>query len=59
MNFEDLLKGSFPKTGDDDRLRALFEENIRAGRDELDVAPHKEQGAIWITYPVTVFAWRS
>jgi ubiquinone/menaquinone biosynthesis C-methylase UbiE len=59
MDLEGLLKGSFPNPGDEDRIRSLFEEEISRGRNTLGVAPHREQGAIWISYPVTVFAWRN
>jgi len=55
---EDLLAGSFPKPGDADRIRALFEADIAAGTDTLGVAARKENGAIRITYPVVVMAWR-
>jgi SAM-dependent methyltransferase len=57
-DLEDLLAGSFPKPGDADRIRALFEADIRAGTDTLGVAARREGGAIQITYPVIVFAWR-
>jgi SAM-dependent methyltransferase len=57
-DLEDLLAGSFPKPGDADRIRALFEADIRAGTDTLGVAARRENGAIQITYPVIVFAWR-
>jgi ubiquinone/menaquinone biosynthesis C-methylase UbiE len=59
MNFDDLLKGSFPRAGDENRLRSLFDESIRSGRDDLGVAARREDGNIWITYPVTIFAWES
>jgi SAM-dependent methyltransferase len=58
MELEDLLAGSFPRPGDADRIRALFEEDIQAGRDELGVSARRDAGAIQITYPVAVLAWR-
>jgi len=57
MDLEDLLKGSFPKPGDADRIRALFEDDIRTGRDELGVAARRENDVIRLTYPVAVLAW--
>lgn len=58
MDLEDLLQGSFPKPGDADKIRALFEEDIRSGRDELGVAARYEDGAMKLVYPVAIFAWR-
>jgi SAM-dependent methyltransferase len=55
---EELLAGSFPKPGDADRIRALFELEIQAGTDTLGVSAHRENGVIRITYPVIVLAWR-
>jgi hypothetical protein len=59
MELENLLKGSFPKPGDQDRIRSLFEKDIGDRQNALGVAPRRELDAIWITYPVTVFAWRN
>lgn len=57
MELEGLLAGSFPKEGDAERIRALFEEDIHAGRDTLGVAARRENGAVRLTYPVAVLAW--
>ena len=57
-DLEGLLEGSFPKPGDADRIRALFEADILAGTDTLGVAARQENGAIWLRYPILVFAWR-
>jgi SAM-dependent methyltransferase len=57
-DLEGLLAGSFPKPGDADRIRALFEADILAGTDTLGVASRRENGAIQLTYPVVVLAWR-
>jgi SAM-dependent methyltransferase len=57
-DLEGLLSGSFPNPGDADRIRALFETDTLAGTDMLGVAARKEEGAIQLTYPVVVFAWR-
>jgi ubiquinone/menaquinone biosynthesis C-methylase UbiE len=57
MSLDDLLKGSFPKPGDEERIRALFEEDVRAGLDSLGVAARRTEAGIVITYPVSVLAW--
>jgi ubiquinone/menaquinone biosynthesis C-methylase UbiE len=54
----ELLAGSFPKPGDSERIRALFDADIRANIDTLGVAARRENDAIRITYPIAVFAWR-
>ena len=43
---------------DADRIRALFEDDIRTGRDELGVAARREDGSVKLTYPVPESAWR-
>jgi SAM-dependent methyltransferase len=57
-DLEDLLAGSFPKPGDDDRIRALFEAEVAAGTDSLGAGAYREAGLIKVRYPVAVFAWR-
>ncbi|HVZ82882.1 MAG TPA: methyltransferase domain-containing protein [Terracidiphilus sp.] len=57
MQLETLLGGSFPRPGDADRIRVLFEEDIRSGIDSLGVAARLQENAIWLTYPVLVLAW--
>jgi ubiquinone/menaquinone biosynthesis C-methylase UbiE len=58
MELDGLLAGSFPKEGDEARIRALFEADIQAGTDSLGVAARRESGQVRITYPVIVLAWR-
>jgi SAM-dependent methyltransferase len=55
---EELLAGSFPRPGDADRVRELFESEIQARTDTLGVAARRQDGVIRLTYPVAVFAWR-
>jgi ubiquinone/menaquinone biosynthesis C-methylase UbiE len=55
---EELLAGSFPKVGDADRVRALFEAEIQVGADTLGVAARRQDGVIRVTYPVAIFAWQ-
>jgi hypothetical protein len=60
MNLDELQGVSFPRPGDQDRLRERVDDDIgTGGGDELVVTSGKEQGVTWITYPVTVFAWRA
>jgi SAM-dependent methyltransferase len=58
MGLENLLSGSFPKPGDADRIRALFNAEVLAGTDSLGVAARREAEAVRITYPVVVMAWQ-
>jgi hypothetical protein len=51
------LRGSFPRAGDADRIRALFNEEIESGSDELGVAARRSDTGVAITYPVSVIAW--
>jgi SAM-dependent methyltransferase len=57
-DLEELLSGSFPKPGDADRIRALFDADIRGRTDTLGIAARRENGAIRLTYPVVVLAWQ-
>ncbi len=71
-DLEDLLAGSFPKPGDADRIRALFDAEIRAGTDMLGVGARRTrkaatdnsahawepEGPVGITYPVVVLGWQ-
>lgn len=58
MSLDDLLGGSFPNPGDEERIRMLFDEEIAAGTDKLGVSARREGGAVHITYPVVVQAWQ-
>jgi ubiquinone/menaquinone biosynthesis C-methylase UbiE len=58
MNLEDLLGSSFPKPGNADNIRALFEEDIQRGTDTLGVSASRENGAVKLTYPIAIMAWR-
>jgi ubiquinone/menaquinone biosynthesis C-methylase UbiE len=57
MSLDDLLSGSFPNPGDEDRIRALFKDDIQDGTDSLGVSARYQGEAIQITYPVVVIAW--
>ncbi len=58
MDLDGLLSGSFPKPRDEERIRALFEEEVRVGSDSLGVAARREGSGIRITYPMVVLAWQ-
>ena len=58
MNLEDLLGSSFPKPGDADKIRALFEEDIQAHTDTLGVSAAREKASVKLTYPIAIFAWQ-
>ena len=58
MDLEQLLASSFPKPGDADRIRALFDEEIEAGTDHVGVMARRLDGTVIITYPVLIAAWR-
>lgn len=58
MDLEELLEGSFPKPGDEEVLRASFEDDVRSGEDRIGVAARREEGRLRLTFPVAVLAWR-
>jgi ubiquinone/menaquinone biosynthesis C-methylase UbiE len=58
MNLEDLLGSSFPKPGDADKIRGLFAEDIQKKTDALGVSASRENGAVNLTYPIAIVAWR-
>jgi ubiquinone/menaquinone biosynthesis C-methylase UbiE len=58
MNLEDLLGSSFPKPGDADKIRALFEEDIQRETDTLGISVARENDVVKLTYPIAIFAWR-
>lgn len=58
MDLEDLLASSFPRTGDADKIRALFDEDIRSHTERLGVSAWKDQGRVKFKYPIAIFAWR-
>jgi ubiquinone/menaquinone biosynthesis C-methylase UbiE len=58
MNLEDLLGSSFPKAGNADKIRELFENDIRSETDTLGVSASRENNVVKLTYPIAIFAWR-
>ncbi len=58
MELENLLAGSFPKPGDAEKIRALFDAEVEAGTNRLGVAARRTGGSIQIHYPVLLLASR-
>lgn len=53
---EDLLQRSFPKAGDEDRIRRIFEDSL--ADDALDLATCRKDGKIFYSFPVAILASR-
>ncbi len=51
---EGLLSRSFPKPGDADRIRRIFEDSL--SNDALDMATHRDDGKIYFSFPVAILA---
>ncbi len=51
---EDLLRRSFPEDGDADRIRGIFERSLYD--DALDMATRRENGRIFLSFPVAILA---
>ena len=58
VDLEGLLGSSFPRPGDADKIRALFEEDIQKKTDILGVSASRENGVVKLTYPIAIMAWR-
>lgn len=58
MNLEDLLGSSFPRPGNADKIRALFEEDIQRETDTLGISAVRQNGVVKLTYPIAIMAWR-
>jgi ubiquinone/menaquinone biosynthesis C-methylase UbiE len=54
LDLDEFLSRSYPRKGDEARIRALFESALQD--DTLDVAPHRERGAIRFSVPVAILA---
>jgi len=53
---EELLRRSFPREGDADRIRQIFADSIC--NDTLDMATQQREGKIYFSFPVAIFAAR-
>jgi ubiquinone/menaquinone biosynthesis C-methylase UbiE len=49
---DDLLRRSFPKAGDEDRIRKIFADSIQD--DALGMATRRENGRIYYSYPLAI-----
>lgn len=54
---EDLLRRSFPKAGDEDRIRQIFADSIQ--NDALGMATRRENGRIYYSYPLAILTAHS
>jgi hypothetical protein len=54
MELEKQLKTSFPRPGDDDRIRKIFKEDI--GKDMLGVGAHYQGNVIHFAHPIAIVA---
>ena len=53
FDLESVLKGSFPRAGDADRIRQLFVDDL--GVDCLGLGIHRRDGEIHFAYPIVIF----
>ena len=56
LQLTQLLQASFPRPGDADRVRAIFEGDV--GRDELGIGVHRRGGELCLTYPIAIAVGR-
>lgn len=56
MDLEQQLAASFPNPGDDDRIRALFRNDLNAKRDSMGLKPREHEGKITFSYPCSIIA---
>jgi SAM-dependent methyltransferase len=58
MSLERQLAASFPRAGDDERVRALFRADADAGSNRLDMSAHYRDGALHFSYPCAIVVGR-
>ncbi len=56
LDLNELLRRSYPREGDEDRIRAMFAQALTD--DFLDVAPHCEEQKVFFSVPVAILAVR-
>lgn len=54
MSLENQLAASFPRPGDDARIRALFRADAEAGADRLGMRARYDGGALHFSYPCAI-----
>jgi ubiquinone/menaquinone biosynthesis C-methylase UbiE len=55
-DLDSLLGHSFPREGDEARVRAMFEDAF--SNDFLDMAPRRSDGKIYFSFPISIFTAR-
>lgn len=58
LPFEAVLATSFPGPGIVEEVRALLREDAASGQDRLGFSARMENGEVFVTYPMTMVAWR-
>lgn len=53
LELEKQLKASFPNKGDEDKIRKIFQEDIKTNA--LGVNSYKKDGKIYFSYPISIF----
>ena len=57
LPIETVLATSFPAEGMLDHVRALYARDADTGADAFGMGTHWKDGAIWVTYPMTLLIW--
>lgn len=57
LPIEMVLATSFPADGMLDHVRALYARDADTGADAFGMGTHWKDGAIWVTYPMTLVVW--
>jgi ubiquinone/menaquinone biosynthesis C-methylase UbiE len=52
LSLDEFLSRSYPREGDEARIRAMFENAL--AEDAMDVEPRREQGSIYFSVPVAI-----
>ncbi|MGB9148573.1 MAG: hypothetical protein WCC14_22305, partial [Acidobacteriaceae bacterium] len=52
LSLDEFLSRSYPREGDEARIRAMFEDAL--GDDAMDVEPRRELGKIFFSVPVAI-----
>jgi 2-polyprenyl-3-methyl-5-hydroxy-6-metoxy-1,4-benzoquinol methylase len=58
LPLEAVLATSFPGPGIVDRVRTLFARDADAGGDAFGMAAQWQDGAVWVSYPMTTVCWQ-
>ncbi|WP_108060677.1 class I SAM-dependent methyltransferase [Poseidonibacter lekithochrous] len=53
LELEKQLEASFPNKGDEDKIRKIFQEDIKTNA--LGVESYKKDGKIYFSYPISIF----